>query len=674
MTFAFPIALTLTALALPIVALYMMKVRLRRIPVSTNIFWKQLYEERPPRALWQHFRDLISLILQLLLLALIVLAIADPQFFWQQSGARRVVVVLDHSASMQATDVHPSRLEAAKNSALKIVDGLRYGDQMAILQTGSTPNVVIGMTDHLPTLRRSIGSVNPSDTPTALSPAIELARAVIGPHPLGQIVVMTDGCVTELDLPSRNASELNNQADVSDKQAGSNFGPTTLSTPAPQPQENYPSVEYQIFATEAANVGITLYQVRRSLNDPIAYEILASVRNASPASVTCRLEVSLNDIPIDVIPLKLAAGEQWTRSIEKASMEGGELKAVLTEIFAGPATADTQGKDISSGDSLLADNEAWAILPGRERQKVFLVSQGNLFLSKVMEANPLAEITVQKDFPAQWPKDATIVLHGKLPTTLPEGNVFVIAPESNCDHWTLGETLDDPMITEQETSSPLMTHVRLDNVIIPQARRLIFESVPHTLAETVAGDVIYAEIKRPNGKCLVLNVDIDSSDLAFRTAFPILATNALNWFSGTSGELEVSVSTGGIARLHGDFAEEKTWVLQSPSSLRRVVDTSASDSERNLVVGPLNEAGLWNLAPDPRPPATPASSPLTKIAVNLSNERESDLRPHKALLEAGTSNSIAVSWFSRPVWTYLVIAACILTTLEWFLYQRRFTS
>jgi hypothetical protein len=44
MTFASPIALTLIALALPIVALYILKVRLRRVPVSTNLFWKQINE------------------------------------------------------------------------------------------------------------------------------------------------------------------------------------------------------------------------------------------------------------------------------------------------------------------------------------------------------------------------------------------------------------------------------------------------------------------------------------------------------------------------------------------------------------------------------------------------------------------------------------------------------
>ncbi len=94
-------------------------------------------------------------------------------------------------------------------------------------------------------------------------------------------------------------------------------------------------VQHQIFATEAANVGITQFQARRSLVDPIGYEVLVEVRNASDQFVSGRLELELDGIPIDVIPLKLKPEEAWSRVIEKTSLEGGELKAALTQIAMG---------------------------------------------------------------------------------------------------------------------------------------------------------------------------------------------------------------------------------------------------------------------------------------------------------------------------------------------------
>ncbi len=81
MLFAVPTALWLAAIALPIIALYILKVRLRRLPVSTNLFWKQIYDEKPPRSIWQQLRHWLSLLAQLLLLRLLVFVDRRSLFF-----------------------------------------------------------------------------------------------------------------------------------------------------------------------------------------------------------------------------------------------------------------------------------------------------------------------------------------------------------------------------------------------------------------------------------------------------------------------------------------------------------------------------------------------------------------------------------------------------------------
>ncbi len=692
MSFALPIALTLAALALPIIALYILKVRLRRVPVSTNLFWKQIYEEKPPRSIWQHFRHLLSLLLQLLLLLFIVLAIADPYFSWQLLQARRLVIVIDNSASMRATDVKPTRLDAAKNGALELIDGLRFRDEVAIVLAGSTPEVVVGMTGHAPTLRDAINGIEFSDNPTSLTTAIELGRRLIGEHPHGQVLVMTDGCVEAVELSDSDKEALPTDpttaaAVVAEKSANKE-------TPPEQPVENMnePSpVEYRLFATEAPNIGITQLQVRRSLIDPLGYEILASVKNASTSPVACRLELTLNDIPVDVIPLKLKPEELWSRSIEKTTLDGGPLKAVLTQIVAGTvdeiAAAAAENTKVSGSttsselDLLSTDNSAWALLPARKTQKVLVVSPGNLFLQKVFEANPLVEVTVRKDFPEQWPLDSIIVLHGPLPATLPSGNVFAIDSIGSCDQWDQGEVLENPIVTDQDKASPLMNHIRLDNVLIPQARQLQFKTPPHSLAKTLSGEIVFAEVKRPNGKCLALSVSLDSSDLAFRTAFPIMVANSLGWFSGTTGELQASVPTGVVTTL-AVTTKAANVSLQSPlQKISSVAVSKPSDIESDsslVTVGPLNEIGLWKLTATGPTTAKKVEGPeidsLAEVAVNLASERETDLRPLKELLDSPESKTIMAGWFSKPLWFYLIILACVLTSVEWFLYQRRIIS
>ncbi len=645
MSFAVPTALFWAALAVPIVVLYVLKVRMRRAPVSTTMFWKQVYDEKPPRSIWQTLRHLLSLLMQLALLVLLVLALADPFFSWQALQARRVVLVLDNSASMAAADVAPSRLEAAKGAARDVIEGLRFRDELAVVLAGPQPEVVIGMSGHVPTLKRAVEGIAATDGPSALQPAVDLARRLIGDHPHGQILVLTDACASDT-------------ATVAEQSA----------------------VEMRTFGTDVPNVGITQFQVRRSLLDPLGYEVLIAVRNASDEPVECRLQLELDGKLVDILPLKLAAEETWSRSIEKTSLEGGRLVATLQH-----------------EDALAADNSAWAILPARQRQRVLLVTPGNLFLQKVFEANPLVDVQVTDELPAAWPSGVLTVLHRLIPDKLPPGPVWVVDPAGSCDLWTLGGDLENPIITEQDKQSPVMTHVRLDNVIVPQARKLTFQSPIQTLAGAVSGDPVFAAVHRPEGKVLVLTVNLEEGDLAFRTAFPIMVANSLGWFAGETGELRESLPTGTITQVAvaNDIVERvitnppdsaagregataavgvQPFQLRSPqgelSPLALPLDRAASAQDLpRLTVGPLRSAGVWQIITGDASQAEPEV--VAELACNLANAAETDLRPPEESQSQPLTTVALGGWFTRPLWFYFVVVACLLTTVEWWLYQRR---
>ncbi len=718
MSFALPTALLLAALGLPIIALYILKVRLRRVPVSTNLFWRQVYDEKPPRSLWQNLRHLLSLLAQLLLLLLLVLAIADPYFFWQALQARRLVMVVDTSASMQATDVSPSRFEAARTAVHRVLDGLRFRDEVAIVSAGSRPEVVLGMAGHIPTLRRAIDSIQPVDGAASLDAAVDLAKQLIGDHPHGQVLVFSDGCAQRpIDVVTTHSSHKSHMSHPSSPDLQS--APTSDAI-EPYTDSSEPEVIYRTIASAAANIGITQFQTRRSLVDPIGYEILVTVRNASASAVQGRLELELEGIPVDILPLNLKAEESWTRSIEKTSLGGGLLQASITQVALAtgpdpatesPPSNQDAGLQKTAEDSnpealnmLSIDDIAWAIVPPRVVQNVLIVTPGNLFLQKVFEANPLVNITVRSDMPTDWPADTIVVLHRLVPEVLPTDNVLVVDPESDSELWTLGDVIENPIVTELDETSPLMTHIRLDNVLMPQARRLDFKQPFNRLAAIVTGETVYASMKRPGGSsCLVLSVNLESSDLAFRTAFPILITNALSWFAGQPGELQPSIAAGQLTVLNEaidagsdaievdtvsadakEEVEERTPTGSEAVSARnhQMVLVSPSGEESTLPgnqIGPLNEVGVWSVYEEKNEiESADTSDPLQglllqRIAVILADANETDLRPDDEVRSAAES-MIANAWFTRPVWFYLIVVACLFCTLEWFLYQRRFIS
>src|SRR5580700_11131241 len=117
MSLANPTALLWLLLVIPVVIFYILKIRLKRVPVSTILFWRQIFDEKKPRSLWQRLRHLISLLLQIALLLLLIAALTEPFLASEARNSRRVILVIDNSASMNATDVEPSRLAKAKEEA-----------------------------------------------------------------------------------------------------------------------------------------------------------------------------------------------------------------------------------------------------------------------------------------------------------------------------------------------------------------------------------------------------------------------------------------------------------------------------------------------------------------------------------------------------------------------------
>jgi len=62
---------------------------------------------------------------------------------------------------------------------------------------------------------------------------------------------------------------------------------------------------------------------------------------------------------------------------------------------------------------------------------------------------------------------------------------------------------------------------------------------------------------------------------------------------------------------------------------------------------------------------------VATFAVNLANERETNLVAVASLLEEAEPSTVLSSWLARPVWYYLSAIACLLLVVEWLLYQRR---
>jgi len=636
---------------IPIIGFYILRTRLRRRRVATLLFWDQLFDEKRQRSLWQNLRHWLSLLMQLLIVSVIVMALVDPVFNLRPDTSQELVLIIDNSASMQATrsENGPTRLDEALREASTFVSGLRQGDEAALLTAGSSVQVVVGMTDFGPAIQDSLETIEPTDGPTQITDAILAARRLANDPVRRRIVVFSD-----------------RSFDVDD------------------PIEDATDVRWVQVGESVDNVAITQFQARRSTVDPLGYALLIELQNLSDSSAEGRLTLKLGESLVDVIPWLLEPNESWQTTVDGTSRKGGILTA-----------------SIDSEDGLAADNVARAIVPDRPTIPVHLTTSAEsdaYYLTTVLDSIPLLNL-VDDDSVDSNQSGHLHVFNQTVPSEIPDGPVLLVAPKEDgppitvdgttAPAWKLGGEIKAPLIAKQDEESPLLTHVQLLNVLLDQGRDIqVHEELGEvtTLLESAEGAALLVAVDRPQGRILILSTNLDSSDLPLRIAFPVMMTNAVNWFMRRTNEINPALSTGQVASVPWDAPDtgedSQLALLIDPNGNRRRVTV---DRQRARI-GPVNSVGVFALdAPSafeqPEPnratPKTPeelmTEIPRTKgelVAVNLCNAAESDLRQTE--YEDHSAEDLPPA--GAPGWLYLIFGAVGVVLTEWTFFNRRVIS
>ena len=142
MTLTNPAALWFLTLVVPVLALHVLRSRRTEVTVSSTYGWEA--HDRPVAAArpWQRLRWSVPLLLQLLVVALLALALAGPALDTGEVTAQHLVVMVDTSASMGAVDGEPNRLADARRAVLDEVGSLGVGARVSIIATGAPAAVV----------------------------------------------------------------------------------------------------------------------------------------------------------------------------------------------------------------------------------------------------------------------------------------------------------------------------------------------------------------------------------------------------------------------------------------------------------------------------------------------------------------------------------------------------
>ncbi|MFN7141217.1 MAG: vWA domain-containing protein, partial [Limisphaerales bacterium] len=470
------------AATIPVVVLFYLLKRKRVVKlVSSTVLWQKFLAETQANAPFQKLRHNWLLLLQILLLLLAIFALSRPYFAGDARNAALKVVILDASASMQSTDVVPSRFEKARAEALKWVDSLEDHDQMMVLQAAANTEVKQSATSEKAALRRAIESTAATDSPTRLKEALKLAETLTKDRQDAEIHLFSDGAVGDL-------SEFENK--------GLN-------------------IIYHRIGERANNLGIVTLDVKANPEDPTQRAIYSSVQNFSDKEQETSLELRFDGQVIDVRNLRIPAGEASPQVFLANQSKNGIFSVHLI-----------------GSDDLAVDNQAFVVSQLPQPTKILLVTRGNRFLEKALRAAVNVQLAVARDLTDPAENFDLVVLDDIMPTVWPQGNVLAIHVANT--NWFDGVgRVEQPAVVDWKNTHALLRYVSFDNVQISEAMAVKTPSWGISLVDAQQSPLILSgEIGRQ--RIVWIGFDTLQSTWPLRISFPIFIANVVDWLNPAS--------------------------------------------------------------------------------------------------------------------------------------------
>ncbi len=673
------------AIAVPaLLLLYFLKLRRKQHDIASTFLWKKSVQDLQVNSPFQRLRRNLLLLLQALVLLAILLAYARPVSFQTIKPGAMNIILIDRSGSMQARDVDDaSRLDEARQKAREIIDAMPRDARAAIIAFDASAEVVQSFSTDRAMLRRAVDSITPTDGPTRLQTALQLADAAMAIDPAqlragtqaADIYILSDGRV-------RDADSLSTFGTVRYIPIGNPQTPN-LAIVALSARRNYESpTDVQIFA-RLANFG----------PDPVRADVVLSISPIDPASpgvdqfVTQQVRQTAQILPA-----------RWTEDQRREAEKNGitardsvEFRVELTTAavirIEHKISSGTSANASNITDALPIDDVAHVVVPPPKPLSIALVTEGNYFLERAVSALGAADLKILT--PDQYLKDVPtvhdVIFFDRIrPTQLPEAGAFVyfgsLPPGTPITQTTDVQSQlplfhTDETVLDWKRDHPLLRGLNIGRLFIAESMRLNLPPEAEIIIEGRQGPLaaLYRAERRTH---LVVGFDLLQSNWPLRETFPYFLFNTLQ-FLATSSELNLreSFQPGDAPRLPRSAVSRITPAPESitlvgpegPTRIRIDAPGTAQTGAADIVLPVFRRVGLYRT--DPEIPS------YERLAVNLLDENESDILPSNTppgsvgtmIAASGEEQKQRQEWW----WWLIAVGALPLLMIEWWIYTRR---
>jgi Ca-activated chloride channel family protein len=568
MPFTTPLAL-LGLLFIPaVIAMYLLKLRRDEAVVPSTLLWTRLVADVEANAPWQKLRRSLLLLLQLLLVAILAMLAARP-FIERPAGlARDLVLVVDTSASMGATDVVPDRITVAKQAAIDALRELPTGGKVSVIAADRTARIVVNESTDLGRVRDAIDGIEATPARGDLGDALELASKLAARSGDAQVLVATDAALAT---------------------------DPTVRVAAP--------VKVLPVGRDRKNQAIVALAVRTAPS-AVTRSVLISVANLDLELIPRRVELWGDGRLLEVRDLLLEPQARAVVIIDDVPRDIGAVEVRLT----GPDPDVT-----TPPDQLATDDHAWAVIPPDRTRLILVVGDGDPYLETALSYLPNVElygVTPAEYGPATEREDGRpwdlVIFEGFLPTALPATPILAIAPPRTSPLGDVAGTLRNPGIGSLDPDEPILRYVDLSTTHIAEASKLTLPDWARTVIPGPRGaPLLYAGV-RAGLPAAVLAFEPRRSDLPLQVAFPILLANLTGELLGGSAAPTEAVEPGTPVQLVIPAGAASLSVTHPDGTVTDLVPGSADGLA--VTFAGTNEPGIYTVTPIPDPDATPAPS------------------------------------------------------------------
>lgn len=660
MGFLAPLALIGLVSVPIIVAFYMLRLRRPQHQVNSTFLWQQLVRDVEANAPWQRLRRSLLLMLQLLLAVILAFVVARPFAEHPAGLARDLVLVIDSSASMSATDVFPDRLTAAKRAALEAMNDVPADGRVSVVAAGETARVVANEATDRGRIQRAIESITASSATSDLTDALKLAGKLAERARGAEVLVVTDD-------------------------AGSTVPAVALDVP----------VRVLTVGRERDNQAIAALAVRA---DPSGLKrtLFASVANYSASRVVRRLQILADGSPVTARDLIL---EPLTRS----DVVIDELPTGTRVVEARITPADASNGNLGPVDHLAIDDAAWAIVPPDRLRRVLLVGPGNVYLQNAFSLLPNVELygaTIEQ-YPTTTGRELfdLVVFDGVLPSELPNKPILAFAPPRTSPLGVVGGTLDEFGLGQLPQDDPILRGVDLTRLHIAQTQQLELPTWARAVIPGPDTPLLYSGL-RDGLPTAVFAFDIRQSDLPLQVAWPIMISNLAGELLGLSSQaldplppfapidIPLTADAEGVRVTLPDGSVEILAPGATGASSVTFVSTSQLGVYRAEIIPAPTPSGSPGASGAPSPTPTPSPSPAASgepapgtpgepllFAVDMFSADESNIRPGDGARIASLGNDDPTDPVTAGVardefWPLLAALALLFLVIEWLVYER----